>query len=145
MSVLSVNKYVKRAVKGFIMNGHRVLLVRRSRSNRYPGVWEIPGGRLEDNETLEEGLKREILEEVGIVAEVKFPVKVHHFERSDNQEIHMVSFLCSASDHQVKLSEEHDDFVWATLEEARKRIHEKYKEDIDIISTWFRKRFGIKK
>lgn len=33
--------------------------------------YEFPGGHLEENETLEEGLKREILEETGIVIDLE--------------------------------------------------------------------------
>ena len=33
--------------------------------------YEFPGGHLEENETLEEGLKREILEETGIIIDVE--------------------------------------------------------------------------
>ena len=43
----------------------RILIARRKHA--YMGYhWEFPGGKLEDNETLEECLKREIWEELGI-------------------------------------------------------------------------------
>lgn len=46
-----------------------VLIARRKRA--YMGYyWEFPGGRLKDDETLEECLKRELLEQLGITITV---------------------------------------------------------------------------
>lgn len=43
----------------------KILIARRKHA--FMGYhWEFPGGKLEDNETLEECLKREIMEELGI-------------------------------------------------------------------------------
>ena len=56
------------AVSGFIVNeeGH-VLLVQNSHRN---DTYEMPGGRVEPKETLKEAVKREVLEETGIHAEI---------------------------------------------------------------------------
>ncbi|HNS15886.1 MAG TPA: NUDIX domain-containing protein, partial [Syntrophorhabdaceae bacterium] len=47
----------------------RVLIAKRKRA--YSGyLWEFPGGKMEEGESLEECLKREIEEELGIEIEV---------------------------------------------------------------------------
>ncbi len=62
--------YPKIAVGGIIIRGNEILLgKRRDKPDRYK--WAIPGGKLELNETLEDGLKREMLEETGLTVEVK--------------------------------------------------------------------------
>ena len=45
----------------------RVLFLKRSKYvDKYAGEWDLPGGHLKENESLEAGLKRETLEETGI-------------------------------------------------------------------------------
>lgn len=44
----------------------RLLVARRSAPPALAGLWEFPGGKVEAGETCEEGLEREILEELGV-------------------------------------------------------------------------------
>lgn len=43
-----------------------VLLAQRPFGKPYEGYWEFPGGKVETGETVEEALKREFMEELGI-------------------------------------------------------------------------------
>ncbi|MGH3876518.1 MAG: NUDIX hydrolase [Actinophytocola sp.] len=55
------------SVAGIVVDDQdRVLLIQR----RDNGNWEPPGGVLELGETFEEGVKREVLEETGVLVEV---------------------------------------------------------------------------
>lgn len=51
-----------------------MLVARRGPAEKLAGFWEFPGGKLELDETLEDCLKRELLEELGV--EVKVGLKV---------------------------------------------------------------------
>ncbi len=53
-------------VGAIILDGDSILLVERGREP-LKGYWSLPGGMLETGETLHEGVKREILEETGLV------------------------------------------------------------------------------
>jgi len=44
----------------------RILLARRSNVSYGNGLWGLPGGHVEDNETVAEAAAREVLEEVGV-------------------------------------------------------------------------------
>ncbi len=41
----------------------KLLLCKRNNQGSYPGMWSIPGGKLENNETTMEAARREFLEE----------------------------------------------------------------------------------
>ena len=55
------------SVAGVVINDRDEVLVIKRRDN---GQWEPPGGVLELNETFEEGVRREVLEETGVAVTV---------------------------------------------------------------------------
>ena len=62
-----------RVVAGLLRRGDRVLLCHRSADRTwYPDAWDLPGGHVEDGETPEQALVRELREELGV--EVAVPL-----------------------------------------------------------------------
>ena len=57
-------------VAGIIVEGERILICQRRRSDAYGLQWEFPGGKVEDGEELPAALRRELEEELAIQAEV---------------------------------------------------------------------------
>jgi 8-oxo-dGTP diphosphatase len=55
------------AVGVLVEPGGRFLLTSRPQGKVYAGYWEFPGGKLEAGETVEQALRRELHEELGIV------------------------------------------------------------------------------
>ncbi|MDN5753306.1 MAG: Nudix family hydrolase [Nitrosospira sp.] len=49
------------------------LLARRPEGKPYAGYWEFPGGKVKPNESLAHALRRELLEELGILVEHAYP------------------------------------------------------------------------
>lgn len=80
------------SVAGVILNddASRVLLVKR----RDNGRWEPPGGVLELDETIEDGLRREIREETGVEVEVGPLTGVY---KNMNQGIVALVYRCRAT------------------------------------------------
>jgi ADP-ribose pyrophosphatase YjhB (NUDIX family) len=56
----------KRYVGVAVKYKNKLLLCKRNSQGSYPGMWSIPGGKLEENETTQEGAKREFFEETDI-------------------------------------------------------------------------------
>ncbi|UVL60736.1 Nudix family hydrolase [Pseudomonas sp. B21-032] len=57
----------------------RILIARRADSQHQGGLWEFPGGKVEDGEAVEVALARELHEELGIVVTAARPlIKVKH-------------------------------------------------------------------
>jgi 8-oxo-dGTP diphosphatase len=78
--------------------GPRVLLIRRAQEP-LKGEWSLPGGAVELGETLEEAIRREVLEETGLTVEVGEVVKAFDRIARDAQgclRFHyvLVDFLC---------------------------------------------------
>jgi ADP-ribose pyrophosphatase YjhB (NUDIX family) len=74
-------RYPRRPILGvgaIILRRDRILLVERGHAPM-AGYWSLPGGVLEAGETLEEGVRREVLEETGL--EVKPVAVAQIFER----------------------------------------------------------------
>jgi ADP-ribose pyrophosphatase YjhB (NUDIX family) len=64
------NKGYNIGVGGAVVRDGRLLLVRRA-SRRGHGNWQVPGGFIEPQETIEEAVVREVAEEAGVKAEVE--------------------------------------------------------------------------
>lgn len=61
---------MQQVVGAAIVRDGRVLAAKRTRPAAAAGRWEFPGGKVEDGESAEEALIREIAEELGVTVEV---------------------------------------------------------------------------
>jgi 8-oxo-dGTP diphosphatase len=70
-----------RLVAAVIERDGRYLITQRRPSAVLPGLWEFPGGRVEDGENDEQALRRELRERLGTEVEVKGQMahRIHHY------------------------------------------------------------------
>ena len=59
-------KKIKLVTAAIIRDGEKYFVARRGPAEKLSGFWEFPGGKVEENETLQDCLKRELKEELGI-------------------------------------------------------------------------------
>lgn len=104
-------------VAGVIFWEDRILCVQRSKNKLHyiSEKFEFPGGKIEEDETKEEALHRELLEELNLSTKIKsfFLTVVHEYP---DFEITMHSFLCEVESKKLTLHE-HIDQKWVTLNE----------------------------
>jgi ADP-ribose pyrophosphatase YjhB (NUDIX family) len=96
------------------------MLAIRRRDN---GTWEPPGGVLELNESPEEGVVREVLEETGIHVEVE---KLTGVYKNMVRGVVALVFRCKPSGGEERLTSEAIAVEWFTPIEAKQRMPEVY-------------------
>lgn len=94
-----------------IEDQQRLLAAQRSQSMPEAGLWEFPGGKLEEAESPEACLKREILEELGI--EIRILRALKPVETLQPQRIlRLLPFVCEWVSGQPQALE-HARLLWA--------------------------------
>ena len=84
-------------VGGAVVNDNKLLLVRRL-SRRGHGNWQIPGGFVEQNETIELAVVREVEEEAGVTAVVQGVLGVRNrFDEEGGNSLYIVMRLSPQS------------------------------------------------
>jgi 8-oxo-dGTP pyrophosphatase MutT (NUDIX family) len=87
----------------------RVLVLQRSNEGDAPGLWALPGGKIEDGESAKVAAIRECLEETGYLLGTPELEILHE----DNGEVDFTTFLKNIDDEFVpKLNEEHTSWAW---------------------------------
>jgi 8-oxo-dGTP diphosphatase len=61
---------MKRVVAGLILQNGKLLVCQRTRHQTMPLKWEFPGGKIEEGEQPRDALRRELEEELGILATI---------------------------------------------------------------------------
>jgi len=97
-----------------IQQGDRVLLCQRA-EGALAGKWEFPGGKLEEGETPEECLVREIQEQLDISIEVGSIYQAVH-AHYDHGDFLLVGYLAQQTSGDITLRV-HSDCAWVTLDE----------------------------
>jgi 8-oxo-dGTP diphosphatase len=69
-------QHVEVAVGVLVRADGRFLLTSRPAGKVYAGYWEFPGGKVEAGETVEAALRRELIEEIGVVIGQVHPWRV---------------------------------------------------------------------
>lgn len=98
-----------------IVNEDKILCVQRN-ENKFDYIskkWEFPGGKVEENERIEDTIVREIEEELNLSIKVTdFWIQVNH--QYPDFKIIMDTFICEIIGGKLKLNE-HIDFKWLSV------------------------------
>ena len=92
---------------------HRVLIARRKPNKSLGGKWEFPGGKVENKESHQKALERELFEEFNIVTETKDFIgsNIHFYEQIS---IKLNAYLSEYKEGEFKLID-HDKIEWVPI------------------------------
>lgn len=109
-------------IKAVIVNMGRVLVLKDPK--RYQG-YDLPGGKIDQGETIEEALKRELEEELGL-KKFKLGDLLHAFERTDYEKgdirLMLIFYKVEAKISNIRLSNEHTSFAWISKKDLNEVI-----------------------
>ena len=94
----------------------------------YPqGHWDFVKGKIEENETLYETARRETKEETGI-SNIEFidgfEENIEYDFKFKREDVHkkVIFFLAKTNSKKIRLSHEHNDYLWSGYSESLKKI-----------------------
>jgi len=93
---------MKRVVAGVIVKDGRVLVCQRTRHQTMPLKWEFPGGKIEEGEQPRDALRRELEEELGILATIGDEVARIQHEYPNGGMVELRFFIVRAFERDIE-------------------------------------------
>ncbi|MCC5928029.1 MAG: (deoxy)nucleoside triphosphate pyrophosphohydrolase [Cyclobacteriaceae bacterium] len=126
-----------RVVCAIITRNAEILCVKRGKVIHEPYLWEFPGGKIQQGETEQEALVREVMEELNlkVIPQMRLkPVRHEYPEKS----IELIPYFCKTNGDAPPILTEHLDFKWL----KPNQLHELNWCPADIpityeVSRWF--------
>jgi 8-oxo-dGTP pyrophosphatase MutT (NUDIX family) len=117
-------------VKGIVRVDDKCLVLQKGTGKN--AYWDIPGGRIDNDETLEDTLSRELSEELPSIKGYKVGsvVGAHRLSKDidDNKALVLIFFIVDVEDFEVELSSEHNNYRWVD----KNNVSELLETDISI-------------
>ncbi len=100
-----------------IIHQNKILVAKRSITMSQSGYWEFPGGKVENHESKEDCLRREIKEELGLEILIKSKLTPSTFEYSSEKIVELFPFICDWLSGDIQVLE-HEKVMWIGIEEV---------------------------
>jgi 8-oxo-dGTP diphosphatase len=110
---MKISRYI---MAGVILNKeNQVLLCKRSmRKQVAPGFWHMPGGGVENGESMQTCIERELAEELGVdTLEIGDQI-VDSYEYTVGKGVHHVDFIPVSVKGKIELDDENDEYKWVS-------------------------------
>ena len=98
-----------------IIKDEKILLIRRM-NEPFKGMWALPGGIVEEDETIEQCIVREAKEETGLGIKLENFVGIYSEPSRDPRKIITVVYICGITGGNPKAGSDAEDIKWFDLE-----------------------------
>lgn len=97
----------------------KILVLRRHpKSKTNPHKWELPGGKIEKGEFFDEALIREVKEETNLNVKVGDFCEAVQDDYPHKRTVQLIMYSKDITG-EVEISDEHDDWMWASINEIK--------------------------
>ena len=118
-----------KVVAALIIKDGKVLIAKRATGDKHVlGKWEFPGGKVKDNETLEEAIEREINEEFEIKVKARRFI-TNNICKYPNKTVDLKLYECDYVEGEIKL---HDHFEYLWIDKNKLLDYDLAKADIPL-------------
>lgn len=99
---------------------NKYLVLTRNNHPKFGNDVDLPGGTIEDKEDIKDALKREVLEETGIILDINFSL-IYSSDKYSKQQTQYNLFIGKLNETpNIKLSWEHISYDWLDIDELKK-------------------------
>ncbi|MGC9516720.1 MAG: NUDIX hydrolase [Methanomicrobiales archaeon] len=112
-----INRIFGLAVRVIITDDEgKILIIKRSsHSKTNPGKWELPGGKVDQGESFDQALLREVYEETGLKISLDHVVGVSEQNLHIIRAVHII-MAGKVTGGELNLSSEHDGYAWVYID-----------------------------
>jgi 8-oxo-dGTP diphosphatase len=122
---------MSRVTAALITDEQRMLIAQRGSDKLFGWKWEFPGGKLQEEETPEACLRREIKEELNLEIQVNGHFCTVHHQYSDFR-IELMAYWCSIEGGTLNLTE-HEQVRWVKVAELSR--YDFVEADLKVIAA----------
>lgn len=126
-----------------IIQDQKILVAQNNPTSDQAGKWEFPGGKIKPNETAEECIVREIMEELELSVSVSWKLEEVAYDYG-RKAIRLIPFICKIEGGEIVLHD-HQAIKWLSREElydldfsAADRALLNMKSNKDFLMKYFR-------
>ena len=104
-----------------VINNKKILILKRVKKTYLGGLWDIPGGTLEDGETPKKGAMREVFEETSLkLAEAALFYCYSNMDQKKNKQFITLIFIAKSDRKNIKTNpKEHSEYFWIKPDEIK--------------------------
>ena len=114
----------------FLSKSTKRFLLLQKASGKKEGVWGLVGGKVNPDESIWQGLQREVVEEIGFFPGTIKSIPLEMFV-SDDDNFNFQTYVCIVEEEFIpKLSDEHMGWAWCELDRWPKPVHQGIKNTV---------------